>query len=398
MGITELSVYQDLGVRTIINAVGPATRLGGVLMEPEVLQAMAEAAAAFVRIDELQEAAARVIADVTGAESGYVTSGAASGLTLATAACMTGTDPTKINQLPDTAQMKHEVVIQRSQRYAYDHAFRAAGAKLVEIGFPDLTFPYELDKAIGPNTAAVAYFPVHSRACLPIEETVAIAHRHNVPVIVDAALEVPPSANLRTFTQAGADLIVFSGGKAIGGPQASGIVAGRADLIQAIALHHQDMDVRIPTWKYRDQIKSGVLIGPPHHGIGRGMKVGKEEIAGLVVALKRYVSRDHRADQENWLRKVAVIKDQLRAVPGVVVEVPIPEPEAIPVARIELDEEELGVTAYSVLNRLHELSPPIFLDEEHAWRGVLIVNPMGLRAGEEMHIAQQLVEALGRRG
>ncbi len=389
-------VYERLGVRTVVNAVGPATRLGGTTLDPEVLQAMAEAASACVKIDELQERAGQIIAEITGAEAGYVTSGAAAALALAAAACMTRLDPVRINQLPDVQGMPHEIIVQRTQRYDYDHALRSVGARLVEVGFPDLTFPYELERAITPLTAAIAYYPTRSRPALPLEEVVTIAHRYEVPVIVDAAVELPPTANLRAFIAAGADLVAFSGGKAIRGPQASGFLCGRADLIRAVAFNHQDMDVRPETWRYRDLIASGVVPGPPHHGIGRAMKVGKEEIVGLIVALQRFVQRDEAAELAGWRAKIQHVATALRGLPGVTVEIvdPATHQAAVPTALIALDERLLGLSAYDVLNRLQEGDPGVFLSEERAWQGVLGVNPIVLRDGDESIVADRLVAVL----
>ena len=388
--LNGVSVYKRLGVKTIINAAGPATRLGGTLMDAEVLAAMNEAAGAFVKMDELQEAAGRIIAQITGAESGYVTSGAAAALALGTAACMTGTDPVKINQLPDSRGMKNKVVIQRAHRYDYDHAITSVGAVLVEVGFPDLTFPYELDAAITDDTAAVAYYPVRSRPALPLDTVVTIAHRRGVPVIVDAALDVPPAANLRLFVQRGADLVAFSGGKAVRGPQASGFLCGRADLIRAVALHNLDMDVRPETWTFRAWADSAGIPGPPHHGVGRSMKVGKEEIVGLVVALERYVRADHAATRADWTAKLTAVRNEIVGVEGLratIVEHP-GTGMAVPHALVELDEQRLGLTAYDLLNRLQEWDPPIYLGEELAWRGAVTINPMTLRGGDETVIAR----------
>jgi L-seryl-tRNA(Ser) seleniumtransferase len=389
-------IYAQLGVRTIVNAVGPATRLGGTTLDPFVLQAMAEAASACVRIDELQERAGRVIAEITGAEAGYVTCGGAAALALGTAACMTGVDPTRINRLPDVEGMPHEVIVQRTQRYDYDHALRAVGARLVEVGFPDLTFAYELERAISERTAAIAYYPTPGRPALPLEQVISIAHRHAIPVIVDAALELPPTSNLRRFVLAGADLVAFSGGKAIRGPQASGFLCGRADLIRAVAFNHQDMDVRPETWTQRELIASGVVIGPPHHGIGRMMKVGKEEIAGLVVALQQFVQRDEAAEVAGWRAKLDYVAARLRNLYGVqLVRIdPATHGVAVPALAVELDERRLELTAYEALNRLQEGDPPVFVNEEHAWRGRLTVNPMSLRDGDERVLADRLVEVL----
>ncbi len=367
-------------MRPVINGVGPATRLGGSVMEPAVLEAMADAASHYVKIDELQDAASKVIAEITGAEAGYVTCGAAAGLALATAACMTGLDPEKMNRLPDTTGMRNEVIIHRAHRYDYDHALRSVGASLVEIGFPDAIFPYELERAITDRTAAVAYFPTPNRPALPLPLVVEIAHRAGVPVIVDAALEVPPVANFRTFTEMGADLVVFSGGKAIQGPQASGFIAGRADLIRAIGFQNQDMDVHPETWTYRGMIAAGEITGAPHHGIGRQMKVGKEEIVGLLVALQRYMERDHAADHAAWECRMHTLRDGLAGIPGVTVEVvgAFSKAGAVPCAVIRIDEDATGITAYRMLEELQEGEPRIFLNEERAWQGIIGANPMCL--------------------
>jgi D-glucosaminate-6-phosphate ammonia-lyase len=392
-----VSVYQRLGVRTIVNAVGPATRLGGTTLDREVLAAMAEAASACVPIDELQACAGRVIADATGAEAGYVTCGAAAGLALAAAACMTGADPTRINRLPDVSGMPHEIIVQRTQRYDYDHALRSVGARLVEVGFPDLTFSYEIEAAMTSLTAAVAFYPTPSRPALPLTDVVAIAHRHNIPVIVDAAMELPPTTNLRSYITAGADLVAFSGGKAIRGPQASGFLAGRADLIRAVALNHQDMDVRPATWGQRELISSGAVVGPPHHGIGRALKVGKEEIAGLVVALQRFIERDEAAELAGWRAKIHHIATALEGVVGVQVVISDPSTHAVavPTATLRLDEAYLGRTAYQVLNELSAGDEGVFLNEEHAWQGMLGVNPIALRDGDERIVADRLQVVLG---
>jgi L-seryl-tRNA(Ser) seleniumtransferase len=375
-----VSIYDQFGVRPIINGVGPATRLGGTVMDDEVLAAMADAAKHYVKIDELQDAAGRFIGEITGAESGYVTSGAAAGLALATAACMTGLDPVKINQLPDARGMKNEVIIHRTHRYDYDHAFRSVGAMLVEFGFPDAVHPYELEAAISENTAAVAYYPTPNRLALPLDVVVEIAHHHDVPVIVDAALEVPPMRNLRTFVEQGADVVVFSGGKAFRGPQASGFLCGRADLVRAIGFHHQDMDVHPETWTYRDLIAEGIVKGPPHHGIGRQMKVGKEEILGLLVALRRYVQQDRDAEQADWKWRVEAIAEGLGGIPGVEIDIlgSYSRAGVVPSAVIRLNESRVGRTAFEVLEALQEGEPRIFLNEERAWDGLIVINPMEL--------------------
>ncbi|MGI8476012.1 MAG: aminotransferase class V-fold PLP-dependent enzyme, partial [Thermomicrobiales bacterium] len=256
MGSQSVGLYHDLGVRTVINASGTLTRLGGSRMSSEVLAAMVEAAASFVHIDELQARAGEVVAEVTGAEAGYVTSGASAALALGAAACVAGMDVGKMDRLPDTTGMRSEIVVQRGHRNSYDHAIRSVGVTFVEVGylgFPGAggTLPWQLDEAITERTAAVACPILDTPGTLTLPEVAEIAHAKGVPVLVDAAAELPPRENLRRFLREGADLVAFSGGKAIGGPQASGILAGRADLIASVALQHQDMDVHPGTWYRR---------------------------------------------------------------------------------------------------------------------------------------------------
>lgn len=269
--------YQDLGVRRFINAAGTYTRLGGSRMPPVVVEAMAEAARHFVEMDELQLSVGARLAALTRNEAAYVTSGAAAGLTLATAACMAGTDPARARQLPDVRGLRNRVVIHRAHRNPYDYAVRLLPVELVEIGFPNQITPtegWELEHALGEHTAAVLYVAGGwaSAGALPLSVVAEIAHRSGVPVIVDAAAQLPPKENLWRFTQMGADLAIFSGGKDLRGPQSTGLIVGRRDLVDAC-----------------------FLLGAPHHGIARGFKVGKEEMAGLLAAVQRYVEHDEEA-------------------------------------------------------------------------------------------------------
>src|SRR5215211_6785174 len=210
-----MGVYDQLGVRAIINASGTLTRVGGSRMAPEVLTALVEAAASFVHIDELQAKAGAVIAEVTGAEAGYVTTGAAAGLSLGIAACIAGLDVGKMDRLPDTTGMKSEVVVQRGHRNAYDHAIRAAGVTFVEVGYLGYpgaggTFGWQIEEAITDKPAAVACPILDTPGTIPLREVCEIAHAKGVPVIVDAAAELPPRSNLKKFIAEGADLVVFS--------------------------------------------------------------------------------------------------------------------------------------------------------------------------------------------
>jgi D-glucosaminate-6-phosphate ammonia-lyase len=398
-------VYRALGVRTVINAGDMATRLGGSRMAPAVLAAMAEAAHSFVRLEELQDAAGRVIAEVTGAESGYVTSGAAAGLLLGTAACVAGLDVQRMARLPDTSApgTKNEVVVHRAHRNAYDHAIRTVGVRLVEVGHyghptPAATRPDELESALGQQTAAV-FWPVMGDpvelGVLPLEETVRIAHRSGVPVLVDAAAALPPPANLRRFIAAGADLVCFSGGKALGGPQASGILAGRADLIRSVALQHQDMDVHPGTWTWRHLIDAGQLSGPPTQGIGRPCKVGREEIVGLLTALRLYVQKNHAADLDRWRRLARQMMAGLADVDGVTATC-IERPESgVAMVRVSLDERVLGKSAITVVNELAQGDPSVAVVQSGLDGGHFVLNPVCLADGEETIVVERLRGVLG---
>ncbi len=378
-----VSIYERLGVRPLINAAGDLTRLGGTLMEPEVLAAMAEAAGAFVQIGELQERAGLVIAGVTGAEAGYVTSGAAAGLVLGTAACLTGTDQARMRALPNTSSFpRHRVLIQASHCTGYERMFGVCGAAVATVGDEE-ELAAELARG---DVAAVAFIHERVERGVPIEQVVELARTHDVPVIVDAAAALPPPENLRRYTAAGADLVAFSGGKALHGPQASGILCGRADLIRAVALQHQDMDV-----------DPGLFGGPvPGHGLGRPMKVGKEEIAGAVAALELYARRDHAAERRRWKADMRLVADALADVPGVRARYafPLPNRRPLPCVLIELDQSKLGQTAVDVLRALEAGDPPIVLNDHQADRGVIMVYPSNLRPGEASLVADRLLAAL----
>jgi D-glucosaminate-6-phosphate ammonia-lyase len=285
-------IYRRMGVRTIINGSGASTNVGGSLMRPETAAAMVEASQAFIVLEELNAKVGEKIADVTGAEAGLVTCGSWAAMGLAAAACIAGSDPQKIAQLPDSTGMANEIVLHRGHRLAYDQAYRVGGAKLIEIGVPYATQPWELERAITERTAAVAYHdsPNTGPGTLPFAAVVEIAHAKGVPVIVDAASTLPPADHLRRWIRWGADLVIYSGGKGIRGPQDSGLLAGRADLIAAAALN-----------------------GPPHAAVGRGFKVTKEAMAGLWVALDQFLETDHEAERQVHIDQGNAIKEALTA-------------------------------------------------------------------------------------
>lgn len=396
--------YESLGVRPLINAAGLQTRFGGGPLPAEVVAAMAEAAGACVRLEELQEAAGRVIAQATGAEAGYVTAGAAAGLTLATAACLARLDVGRMDRLPDTTGMPNEVIVQRAHRNAYDHAVRAAGARFVDVGYLGYpgaggTHPWQIEAAIGPQTVAVYWATIAAEGVVPLAEVCRIAHRHGLPVIVDAAAALPPPENLRRFISEGADLVSFSGGKALQGPQASGILCGGGELIASVLLQHQDMDVQPESWSLRQRyLESGLLSGPPHQGLGRGSKVGKEEVAGLVTALQRYLRRDHAADLAAWGALAQEVQRGLEGLPTIRATLAGPPARPVPTLRLELDERTLGCSAFDIVRRLLDGSPRVAVNEGRARDGALLINPLALCATDVAPLVRRLREVLGGAG
>lgn len=380
----------------IINAIGYSTPLGNAVQDAEVIEAMSAAARTYIRMDQLEQRASELIANLTGAEAGYVVNGAAGGLVLAAAACLAGLDPVRMNALPEVLDGgPSSIVIHRAHRYDYDHTLRQAGAQLIEVGFPDLTFAYDLDAAIDARTAAVMFRADGSDNVVPLQDVVAIAHAKRVPVIVDAALAIPPVTNLSAFVAAGADLVVFSGGKAIEGPPASGFVAGRSDLIMSMALQHQDMDVRSETWTSRHLVEEGVIPGPPYQGIGRALKVGKEQIVGLCVALQKYVNRDHAADLARWRATIDRIRGALdgRVGSATVLSMDGGAPlQAVPEIRIALADPREAAAA---VRALQARRPAVFVNERALWRGELVITPTNLLDGDESRLIDALIEVLG---
>jgi L-seryl-tRNA(Ser) seleniumtransferase len=281
-----MDIYQRLGVQPVINCATTYTRLGGSIMAPHVAQAMADSAGAFVDMFALQEAVGKRLAELTGNEAAYVSNGAAAALTLATAAAITGDDIALMARLPnDLDGLKNQVVVHRTQRNWYDIAVRMTGIELVEIGHIMETYPWEIDDAITERTAAVVYFAGShlNRNTLPLELVIERAHARGVPVIVDAAAQIPPVSNFWHFTRnLGADVAIFSGGKMLRGPQNSGLAVGAESMIRAMRLN-----------------------GPPVQRIGRPMKVSKEAMIGLLTAIETYLETDHDAEALEWDTVVA---------------------------------------------------------------------------------------------
>jgi L-seryl-tRNA(Ser) seleniumtransferase len=389
-----MSVYARLGVRTLINARGDATLAGGTLMAPEVVGAMAEAARSFVRIGDLQSAASERIAALTGAEAGHVTSGAAAALTLGAAAILAGLDPDRMDRLPNVDGQPAGFLVQAAHRNGYDHAVQAAGARLVEVGGPSGASAAEIEASVDDRTAGAFFQADEEHRGLAFRAFVEVAHRRGLPVLVDASTSLPPRANLRRFVAEGADLVAFSGGKSIRGPQASGILAGRADLIRSVALQHEDMDVQPSTWQERSLLESGRLRRIPRHGIGRSMKAGKEEIVGLLAALERYEAHDEPATIARWTALAERLTDGLNEIPGIdastVAVAPSGRPVPTSVARI--DAAAFGCSAVELVRALAELDPIIMVADHAADAGVLRFDPENLTQDE----VEAILTAIGR--
>ena len=389
-----MSIYTELGVRPIINAIGTFTRLGGSLMPPEVVQAMQEAAGQFVCMEELQHAAGQAIAQMTGAEAAYVTSGAQAALVLSIAACLTGLDAAKMDQLPSSVGMKNEVIMARFHRNHYDHAVEAAGGRIIEVGQDDACTLADIAAAINEQTAAILHLPWRESK-LALGDVVQLARRHGVLVVVDAAGRCDEPGNLTAFVASGADLVCFSGGKFIRGPQASGFVCGRRALISAIAWQHLDMDITPQVWTApRELLDPAALDFVPRQGIGRGYKAGKEEIVGLVTALRLYFQRDHAAEKAACWAKLQTLCEELDATPHVTAELITPSAGrgGFPLARIRIDEQALGLSGYDFIWALKSGEPSIHPGERELAQGAVIIHPFGLQVGEELAIARRVQE------
>jgi L-seryl-tRNA(Ser) seleniumtransferase len=376
-----MGIYERLGVRPVIHGAGTTTRYGGSRLRPEAFDAMREASQTLVNLDEMNAAAGAAVARMLRAEAAFVTAGASAGLVLQAAACIAGDDPAKITRLPDTTGMRNEIVIQRAHRFAYDQAYRVAGAALIEIGLARRTQPFELEAAIGERTAAVAYLvsPFTSPpGTLSLAQTIEIAHRCSVPVIVDAASMLPPRENLTRFLRMGADLVSFSGGKGIRGPQSTGILAGRRDLVRAATLN-----------------------ASPNQALGRAAKTSKEEIAGLVVALEHFLAEDEKAEMQRYRDVCAAIVDALAEIPGLrgVVEQD-PVNRVIPHAVLYFTPEWVGPSGHAVQVALAQGEPHVYVQQgghQGGYFDEIAVDPINLAPDDVPILIRRLREELTRR-
>src|SRR5689334_2951549 len=365
------NVYEELGVTTVINGEGTMTVLGGSLPRPEVEEVMALGGQHFVSIVELEVAAGKRITEMLKLPAGYdalVTGGAAAAMQSGLAGILTGDNPKLIRQIPDLTGMKSEVLIQKTHRNPFDHQLRTTGVKLIEVETAD-----DVRKAINTQTAMMHFTNfANDDGQIKDEEWVKLAHEHSIPAFIDAAADTPPVSRLWDFANMGYDLIAFSGGKAIRGPQCAGLLIGKKDLI-AYAL----------------------LNNSPHEDtLGRSQKVGKEEIVGMVKALESYLKEDHDARNKEWQLRLEYISGQITRIPGVTTSFPTPEiANHVPHLHIKWDSARLKLTPREVTTALRAGKPSIALSSgEHG--EALSMNSFMLKPGEEKIIAQELVKFL----
>ncbi|HUL32969.1 MAG TPA: hypothetical protein VL128_03740 [Candidatus Eisenbacteria bacterium] len=327
-GNPSQNVYTRLGVKTVINCRGTWTYLSGSLEFPEVREAQQEAARYFVNMIELQHGVGRRLAELTGAESGMVTSGSAGAMAAATAGCMAGTDDKKIWQLPDSTGMKHEVIMMGG-RSAFDSAIRLAGAKLVLVYSPE-----ELANAIGENTAMIYTTDLGDK----LQNELKIAKDRKIPMLLDDAAGIPPVDNAKLYAKMGIDLYCFSGGKGLRGPQCSGLLLGRKDLIEAALMNSN----------------------PREGAVCRPMKVGKEEVIGCLISLETWLKTDEKKLYEEWNTRIDRIRKLVETVPGVKTSTYVPEDgNRYPTLKVSWDQQAWGYTINDCVAELRAGNPCI---------------------------------------
>ena len=375
------NIYKELGAVPVINATGSVTMLGGSTPRPEVKEAMAQADGAYIPLMELQEAAGAAIARMTNVPAAYITSGAGSALMLATAAAMAGDDDDRIQQLPNTEGMKNEILIQTRQRYWYDRCLELAGAKLVMFGSEERTTAEDLEQAIGPNTAAVHYYAVEQEydpQALSLEDTIAIAHAHDVLVTVDAAGQIYPLENFGKYVRMGADFQCIAA-KYMGAPQSTGLALGSEEMIRKIGLQ-----------------AFASYEGRRVRGVGRPQKVDRQEMMGAVAAVRVWMTMNHEDRLADIERRTRTIVNALDGVVGLKVEmmdnVIGHQPYGL---NIRVDAAVAGFDVYELRDRLKEGDPPIWTrvrDDED----FITIHMFGLNPGEDQIVGERIAALFAR--
>ncbi len=360
------NILKELGIRTFVNAAGTYTAMTASLMHDEVVETIKQSAKQFAMLDEVQDKVGEKIAELCHAESATVTAGCWSALVLGTAGVLTGMDMKKVAQLPNVTGMKAEVIVQKGHNIGYVHALTNTGAIIVEIETAQ-----ELEKAINEKTAMMWFLNTYApMGKIQHEEWVAIAKKHKIPTMIDMAADVPPVSNLWKYNELGFDLVCVSGGKAMCGPQSAGILMGRKDLIAAAR-----------------------LSAPPRGGnIGRGMKVNKEEIVGMYVALEKYINQDHDAEWKMWESKIDSIKTAVNSIEGVITEISVPPiANHTPLLFINWDESKVKTSNKDLMLKLRNGSPSI---EVMANGTGINITVFMLQEGEEKIVAKRVREEL----
>lgn len=367
--------FEELGITRVINAAATMTYLSGSLMLPEVMEAINATAHDFANMHELQDKVGVKIAEMLHCEAAMVTSGAACALVLGTAAAITGTDEEKRKQIPNLPGPRPEVIMQKKHRYVFDQAVTTAGAKIVEVENAE-----EMEKAINERTVMALFFNAATswyggEDAIGHEEFIAISRRHEIPTFIDAAADVPPVENLFKYQEMGFDMVTFSGGKMIRGPQSAGLLFGRKDLIEAAKLNHS----------------------PYEAPIGRPMKVNKEEIFGMYAALKAYLEKDHKKEWKEWLGRTAYLKDSLTAVSGVRAKVFIPEGRAnvFPTLDVFWEKKDISLSPREIYEKLKGGNPSIVTSiTTRNSREVLNVGVVLLKPEQVELVAEKIRELL----
>lgn len=361
--------FQELGIPVLVNAVGTVTTMTGGLMEPAVMDAINSTSNHFVSLNELNEKVGERIAELLRCEAALVSAGAASAIQLGTAATITGTDRDRIRQLPNLPGPRPEVIIQKSHRLSFDQMVTNCGVRLVEV-----ETARDLERAVNKNTVMLFFFNRNAfEGRIQHEEFVALGKKHGIPTFNDCAAELPPVDNLWRFTEMGFDLVAFSGGKELRGPQSAGLLLGRKDLIEAARLNHS-----------------------PYGAIGRGMKVNKEEIVGMLAALEYYLQKDHEKEFQERLHRVKYVGDAISGIPGIRQEIRMNRNGFvgeinIPVLHVSWDPGKIRKSVTEVRLALRRGHPPIAAG---GGSESLAVNLRQERMGTERIVARRLHEEL----
>lgn len=362
-------LFKELNVRTFINAAGTLTFMTGSLMHDYVLEAINAASKDFCLLDELQDKVGEKIAQMVHSESAVVTSGAFSGLTLALAGVLTGMDEEKVKKLPhlEGTGMKSEVICQKSHDIVYNHAFLNTGCKIVSVETVE-----ELENAINERTALLSFINIQAdKGKIQHAEWVAMGKKHNIPTLIDIAADVPPVSNLWKFNDMGFDIVVISGGKAIRGPQSAGILMGRKHIIAAARLH----------------------MPPRGFNIGRGMKINKEEILGMYVALEQYLKYDHDKEWRDWEKGIAHIENAVKPIKGIVTRVHVPPLGNItPTLNISWDPNIVKLSTKDLQEKLRNGNPSI--EVGGGGENQVNVTVWVMKPGQEKTVAKRLKEEL----